>query len=164
MEEQEYYRFKIKALRSFFTPRKYEVFDAVTQELKYTCHFKGKAKFRCFLYDLKGEVILEAQKQKWMKTNLNYTIFKNEEEIAKFGRHNLTFPQRGTELITKSQTYKGFKGKYTDDEGKEVFSIEAKGITLKLSARELFVDVDLNFDINLAIIVSLILYFYMFEN
>jgi hypothetical protein len=100
-----------------------------------------------------------------MKTSLNYFIIKDEEEIAKFGRFNLTFPQKGVELITESQTYSGgLIGKYFDEEGKEVFSINYERISILLIPKEIFVDVNPEFDVHFAIIIGAIAYFYKYEN
>ncbi len=157
MEEQEFYRFKIKAHRSIFTPKKYEVYDAVTGRLKFTCQFKGFTKLSCLLYDQRGKEIFGAQKIGWTKLTYDWIIFKDKEEIAKFDKSQGKHFAKGFEVITKSQIYQGILGKFSDEEGKEVFSIERQE---KIS--ELFVDVNQNFDVNLAIMISLIVFIHRF--
>lgn len=164
MEKQEFYRFNIKALRSFFTPKKYEVFDDVTQELKFTSQFEGKAKFRCFLYDHLGKGILAAQKLKWMKTSNDWVVIKDEEEIAKFGKYPTNFLPKGHELKTKSQIYRSTKGNFSDEEGREVFIINFPERLALIAHKEIFVDVNQNFDVNMAIMISLLFLFSYLES
>jgi len=54
MKEQEFYKFKVKARRSLIYPRKYEIYDSLTEKLKFSGRVKGYSRFSCFLYDIEG--------------------------------------------------------------------------------------------------------------
>jgi hypothetical protein len=162
MEEQEFYRFKIKTHLSFFTPLKYKVYDALTNKLKFTCRFKGMMKLSCILYDQEGKEILGAQKLGRTTLSYDWIISKSKEEIAKFDRYREKFLVKEYEVRTKSGIYRSNMGKFIDEQGGEVFSIEGPEKMPIIKPREIFVAVNQDFDVNLAIMVCLIVFIHSF--
>lgn len=162
MEKQEFYRFKIKTRLSILTPKKYEVYDTITEKLRFTCQFKGMMKLSCILYDDKGKEILGAQKQGRTTLSYDWIIIKDKEEIAKFDRTRGKLFKIEFEVRTKSQIYRSTFGKFSDEEGREVFSIEGPEKIPLTKPREIFVDVNQNFDVNLAIMICLIVFIHSF--
>ncbi len=162
MEKQEFYRFKIKTRLSILTPKKYEVYDTVTGELRFTCQFKGMTKLSCLLYDQKGKEIFGAQKLGRTTLSYDWIITKDKEEIAKFDRSREKFFPREFEVRTKSQIFRSTLGRFSDEEGREVFSIERPEKMPLTKPREIFVDVNQNFDVNLAIMICLIAFIHSF--
>lgn len=159
MKEQEFYRFKIKTHLSLLTPKKYEVYDAITNKLKFTCQFKGMMRLSCLLYDQKGKEILGAQKLGRTTLSYDWIITKDNEEIAKFDKISFL---KGFEVRTKSQIYQSTLGTFSDEEGREVFSIEGPEKMTLIQPREIFIAVNQNFDVNLAIMICLIVFIHSF--
>ena len=162
MEKQEYYKFRIKAHLSIFLPKKYEVYDALTNKLVFRCQIKGIARLSCLLYDQKGEEILGAQKLGATTLSHDWIITKNKVEIAKIDRYRGKLFPKGYEVRTKSQIYRSTLGKFTDEQGVEVFSYDRPEKMPWIKPREIFVSVNQDFDVNLAIMVFLIVFIHSF--
>ena len=146
----------MKPLRSFFYPRKYEIYDSSTEKLKFTGSVEGYSRFSYSIFDINGVELIHAQKRKAIRYNFEHDILKSGNAIASFGRYRFKRLKSGYEIRTNTHTYKTIDNlNFKDESGKDVFTIYAQ------SRKEIFIDVDQNFDVEIALICTLILVFWM---
>lgn len=152
MKEQEFDKFKVENSSFLLTPRKYDIYDKPTEKLKFTGKIKGFSKLHYSLYDGEGLKVIEAQQ---ISRN-EWNVLKDNKEIASFSRYGSKRLKGGYELKTKTQIYKteikfGYPIlNYTDESGRECLSIYQ-------SEKERIIDVDQNFDSEIAVVVSIII-------
>ena len=157
MKEQEFYKFNVKVLPYLIFPRKFEIYDSLTEKLEFSGRVRGSIYARYFLYDVKGVELIKAKKRCFFLDECN--ILKDGKVIASFRKYASTLVKKGYEIRTKTQTYrtpmiwKKFIFNFNDESGKDVFTLN------RTFFGDTSIEVDQNFDIEIALIVSLILLF-----
>ncbi|MHA2357858.1 MAG: hypothetical protein ACXABK_03715, partial [Candidatus Heimdallarchaeaceae archaeon] len=86
MKEQEFYKFIMKIPKWRLLPKKYEIYDSLSEKLKFTILVKGYGKFRSFLYDINGTELLTAKKLAWVRISYKWDILKDGKVIATFDK------------------------------------------------------------------------------
>ena len=149
MNDQEFYKFEV-IIPVLTYPKGYEFYDGLTEELVFSGTVKGYFKPLYILCDNNGVELIRSEQGIFLKDGKEFASFEFlRPEKSKAGYYEI---ETKTQSFRTTQYPKKHIYNFFDEKGKNVLNIIAPSIH-----EEIIVEVDPNFDVSIASILTMMI-------